>query len=100
MPDGRSIRFLNITENYRRFSTGISVTTSLPSSRVIEILTESNNQFGKAKSICIDNGPDYRSKFLQHRALKKGISLKSIQPGNALSFLILDSYKGKVRPEI
>lgn len=99
LTDGRSIRFLNIIDNYSRLSTGISVSTSLPSSKVIEILTASINKYGKPKSICLDNGPEFRSKLFQQWALKKGISLNFIQPGKPTQNAFIESFNGKFRTE-
>lgn len=99
LTDGRSIRFLNIIDDFSRLSTGISVSTSLPSSKVIKILTESIKKYGKPNSICLDNGPEFRSKQFQEWALNQGINLNFIQPGKPTQNAFIESFNGKFRTE-
>lgn len=99
LTDGRSIRFLNIIDNHSRLSTGITVATSLPSSIVIEILTSSIKKYGKPKSLCLDNGPEFRSKEFQKWAKELEINLNYIMPGKPTQNAYIESFNGKFRCE-
>lgn len=99
LTDGRSIRFLNIIDNYSRFNTGIAAATSLPSTMVIEILTSAIKKYGKPKSLCLDNGPEFRSKEFQKWAKEVDIALNYIDPGKPTQNAYIESFNGKFRSE-
>lgn len=99
LTDGRTIRFLNIIDSYSRFNTGIEVGCSLPSSKVIEILTTAINKYGKPRSICLDNGPEFRSKQFQKWANQQEIKLNYIEPGKPTQNAYIESFNGKFRSE-
>ena len=59
--DGRSIRTLNVIDDFNREALGIEVDFSLPSERVIRTLEQHMEWRGKPKVIRCDNGPEYLS---------------------------------------
>ena len=99
LTDGRKLRFLNMIDNYSRISPGISVASSLSSSSVIEILTESINKYGKPNNLLLDNGPEFRSQEFQKWAQENDIVLQYITPGKPTQNAYIESFNGKFRAE-
>jgi putative transposase len=63
--DGRSIRTLNVIDDFNRATLGIEVDFSLPSERVIRTLKQHMQWRGKPKVIRCDNGPEYLSAAIE-----------------------------------
>ncbi len=59
--DGRSIRLLNVIDDFNREALGIEVDFSLPSERVIRSLNQIIEWRGKPRAIRSDNGPESTS---------------------------------------
>jgi len=59
LSDGRSVRLLNVIDDFNREELGIEVDFSLPSIRVIRALEQIIEWRGKPKQIRCDNGPEY-----------------------------------------
>ena len=76
LEDGRSIRLLNVIDDFNREALGIEVDFSLPSQRVIRVLEQIMQWRGKPQVIRCDNGPEYVSATLQNWASAKGIRLE------------------------
>ena len=66
LEDGRSIRRLNVIDDFNREALGIEVDFSLSSHRVIRVLTQVIAWRGKPEVIRCDNGPEYISVALLH----------------------------------
>lgn len=61
LDDGRSIRLLNVIDDFNREALAIEVDFSLPSERVIRVLDQVIAWRGKPQVIRSDNGPEYIS---------------------------------------
>jgi len=61
LADGRSIRLLNVIDDFNREALGIEVDFSLPAERVVRSLEQIVDWRGKPASIRCDNGPEYLS---------------------------------------
>jgi len=59
LADGRSIRLLNVIDDFNREALGIEVDFSLPAERVVRTLEQIVDWRGKPASIRCDNGPEY-----------------------------------------
>lgn len=99
LTDGRSVRFINIIDNYSRYNIEISAAVSLPSAKVIRIISTAIIKFGKPKSLLLDNEPEFRSKLFQQWAAKEGIQLCYIAPGKPTQNAYIESFNGKFRDE-
>ncbi len=64
LEDGRSIRLLNVIDDFNREALGMEVDFSLPSYRVIRVLTQIMAWSGKPEVIRCENGPEYISATL------------------------------------
>jgi putative transposase len=95
--DGRSVRLLNVNDDYNRESLAIEVDFSLPSQRVIRTLDRIIEWRGKPCSIRCDNGPEYISQTLKEWAGKEQIVLNYIQPGKPQQNAYIERFNRTVR---
>lgn len=51
------------------------------------------------KVICVDNGPEFRSKSLDQWADKNGVNLHFIRPGKPIDNAFIESFNGRFRDE-
>lgn len=99
LTDGRSIRFINIIDNYSRYNVDINAAVSLPSAKVIRIISNAIAKYGKPKSLLLDNGPEFRSKLFHKWATEEDIKLCYIAPGKPTQNAYIESFNGKFRDE-
>tara|TARA_Y100001001_G_scaffold58055_1_gene54989 strand:- start:4329 stop:4628 length:300 start_codon:yes stop_codon:yes gene_type:complete len=81
LADGRSIRTLNVLDDFNREGLCIEVDFSLPAERVVRSLNQIIEWRGQPQAIRVDNGPEYISGTLMAWAEKRNIRLEYIQPG-------------------
>lgn len=77
LEDGHCIRLLNVIDDFNREALGIEVDFSLPSHRVIRVLTQIMAWRGKPKVIRCDNGPEYISTTLLNWVSCQGFALNT-----------------------
>ena len=63
LSDGRSVRLLNVIDDFNREALAIEVDFSLPASRVVRTLEQLIEWKGKPEAIRCDNGPEYTGKY-------------------------------------
>ena len=97
LEDGRSIRLLNVIDDYNREGLAIEVDFSLPAERVVRTLDQIIEWRGKPMMIRCDNGPEYRSGALQTWAAQRGIGLQYIQPGKPQQNVYIERFNRTVR---
>jgi putative transposase len=95
--NGRTIRLLNILDDFNRERLGIEVDFSLPAERVVSTLERIIEWRGKPEGIRCDNGPEYLSAKLQLWAQQQGIRLEYIQPGKPQQNAYIERYNRTVR---
>jgi putative transposase len=98
--DGRRFRMLNVIDDYNRESLAIEVDTSLPSLRVVRVLTKLINQRNKPVHIRVDNGPEFISHKLQQWCDENKITLQYIQPGRPMQNAYIERNNGSLRREL
>jgi putative transposase len=98
--DGRRFRMLNVIDDYNRESLAIEVDTSLPSLRVVRVLTRLINQRNKPAHIRVDNGPEFISHKLQQWCDENKITLQYIQPGRPMQNAYIERNNGSIRREL
>ncbi len=81
LSDGRTLRTLNVMDDYNREGLGIEVDLSLPGERVTRCLDQIIEWRGKPSAIRCDNGPEYLSQAMQDWAEDNRITMMYIQPG-------------------
>jgi len=97
--DGRSIRVLNVIDDFNREALGIEVDFSLPSERVIRTLKQIIGWRGKPSAIRCDNGPEYLSAAIVEWAGAWDIKLEYIQPGKPQQNAYVERFNRTVRYE-
>lgn len=97
--DGRSLRVLNIVDDFSRRAVAMEVDLSLPAQRVIRALEEASELYGSPRSIIVDNGPEFASKVLDAWCYERGIELVFIRPGKPIENAYAESFNGRVREE-
>ena len=99
LADGRSIRTLNVLDDFNREGLSIEVDFSLPAERVVRSLNRIIEWRGKPQIIRVDNGPEYISDKLMAWAEKAGIHILHIQPGKPQQNAYIERYNRTVRHE-
>lgn len=79
--DGRPFRTLNVIDEGNREALRIECGTSIPSSRVVRVLEQLVEMFGRPEAIRLDNGPELTAEVFVDWAEKNGVKLLFIQPG-------------------
>lgn len=97
LSDGRSVRLFNVIDDFNREALCIEVDFSLPASRVKRALEQVIEWRGKPAMIRCDNGPEYISEELKEWAMKQGITLGYIQPGNPQQNAYIERFNRTVR---
>ena len=112
LADGRSIRTLNVPDDFNREGLGIEVGFSLPAGRVIRSQNRIIEWRGKPQIIRVpfhglqanhcrsaDNGPEFISGKLTTWAEKADIHIQYIQPGKPQQNAYIQRYNRTVRHE-
>ena len=81
LANGRTIRTLNIIDDFNREGLWIEVDTSIPSARVVRVLDMLALWRGYPQQLRLDNGPELISQTLADWAEEHGVILAFIQPG-------------------
>ena len=95
--NGRSIRSLNIIDPHNRECKGIYIRHSIPAIRVIELLEQSIEKYGKPKFIRSDNGPEFISKRFQLWLEKNGIGWSKIEKGKPQQNCFIERFNKTMR---
>ncbi len=96
---GRSIRTLNVLDDFNREGLCIEVDFSLPAECVVRSLNQIIEWRGKPNTIRVDNGPEYIRGKLMEWAEKHGVRLEHIQPGKPQQNAYTERYNRTVRGE-
>lgn len=97
LSDGRSVRLLNVIDDFNREALAIEVDFSLPSNRVVRTLEQLIEWKGKPAVIRCDNGPEYTRNPLILWAEKQEIRIDFIQPGHPEQNAYIERYNRTVR---
>jgi putative transposase len=98
--NGRKIRLLNVIDDYNREVLTIEIDTSLPTERVIRVLSRIGDDRGLPKMIRVDNGPEFISSKLDIWCKEKGITLIFIQPGEPTQNAFIERFNGTFRRDV
>lgn len=99
LANGRSIRTLNVLDDFNREGLGIEVDFSMPAERVVRILNRIIKWRGRQLIIRVDNGPEYISGKLMARAEQMGIHTQYIQPAKPQQNAYIERSNCPVRHE-
>ena len=97
--DGRRIRILTIVDAFSRLSPAIDVRPHYRGTDVVETLERVTRVYGTAKTIRVDNGPEFISKALDLWAWLNGVTLDFSRPGKPTDNAFIESFNGSFRAE-
>ena len=96
LANGRTIRTLNIIDDFNREGLWIEVDTSIPSARVVRVLDMLALWRGYPRQLRIDNGPELISRTLADWAEEYVLCWLSSNPANRLRMLTLSASTARI----
>jgi putative transposase len=96
---GRNFRAFNVMDAFSRRGLASEVDTSLPGSRVVEVLDQLTAQRGRPEELVLDNGPEFVGRALTQWADTHGVRLRFIEPGKPVQNAHIESFHGRFRDE-
>lgn len=97
--DGRTIRFLNIIDEYSRECLASVCARSFRVKDVIEVLADLIVLYGSPDYIRSDNGPEFVAKELRSWLADLGITTTYIEPGSPWENGHIESFNARMRDE-
>ena len=98
--DGRKFRLLNVIDEGNREALRIECGSSIPSTRLLRVMNELIEFYGKPQAIRMDNGPEMTSAKFISWAEQQGIELRYIQPGKPNQNAFIERFNRSVRQEV
>jgi putative transposase len=98
--EGRSLRMLNIIDEYSRECLAILVRRQITSQDVIDVLFELFIFRGIPEHIRSDNGPEFTAKAVRSWLERLGVKTLFIEPGSPWENGYIESFNGKLRDEL
>lgn len=98
--DGRKYRVFHVLDEGNRECLAIEVHVSLPSVRVIHVLTQLIAMHGVPRRLRCDNGPEFIAEALRAWCQQHGIILQFIQPGKPNQNAYIERFNRSYREEI
>lgn len=100
MYDGRPFRTLNVIDEGNREALRIECGTSIPSARLIRVMNQLIEVYGKPQAIRMDNGPEMTSSMFTEWAEAQGIELLYIEPGKPNQNAFVERFNKSFRDEV
>jgi transposase InsO family protein len=97
--DGRTVRMLNLIDEYTRECLAIHVRRRINSNHVIEVLADAMIEHGIPENIRSDNGPEFVAKELRKWLARTGAKTLYIEPGSPWENGYCESFNSKLRDE-
>ena len=99
LASGRTLRTLNVVDDFTRECLAIEVDTSLSGRRVTRVLERLVRERGMPGCIVADNGPEFTGRAVDQWAYGRGLRLAFIEPGRPTQNAYVESFNGKFRDE-
>ena len=100
LASGKTIRTLNIIDDFSREALSISVDTSLPAQRVVRELENLIEWRGKPEKIRSDNGPEFVAEAIRVWCEDKDIEWEFIQPGKPTQNSLIERFNRTFRQDV
>jgi putative transposase len=100
MYDGRPFRTLNVIDEANREALRIECGTSIPSARVVRVMEQLVEVYGKPEAIRLDNGPEFTADLFVDWAKKRDVKLMFIQPGKPNQNAFIERFNRSFREEV
>lgn len=100
MYDGRPFRTLNVIDEGNREALRIEVGTSIPAARVVRVLDQLVEVYGRPEAIRLDNGPELTAGCFVEWAESNQVRLMFIQPGKPNQNAFIERFNRSLREEV
>lgn len=100
LANGRTIRTLNILDDFNREGLWIEVDTSIPAARVVRVLEMLALWRGYPEQLRLDNGPELISQTLATWATAHQVKLAFIQPGKPAQNAYIERFNRTYREAV
>ena len=100
LANGKTIRTLNIIDDFNREALSITVDTSLPAQRVIRELNKLIEWRGKPEKIRSDNGPEFIAGAIGEWCYENEIEWAYIQPGKPTQNSLVERFNRTFREDV
>jgi putative transposase len=97
--DGRAIRVLTVVDQFTRECLATEVDTGLSARQVARTLERILKSRPAPRSLRLDNGPEFRSRYFNAWCASHGLGLDYIAPGRPMQNGYIESFNGKLRDE-
>jgi putative transposase len=97
---GRKFRTLNVLDEGNREALAIDVAISIPSVRVIRLMEELVEVYGKPSSLRVDNGPELTAEAFVEWCRAQQIEIRYIQPGKPAQNAYIERFNRTYREEV
>ncbi|WP_260291990.1 IS3 family transposase [Sphingobacterium sp. JUb56] len=97
---GKTIRTLNVIDDFSREALSITVDTSLPAQRVVRELDKLVEWRGKPEKIRSDNGPEFIAIVIQQWCEKNNVQWEFIQPGKPTQNSLIERFNRTFRQDV
>ena len=97
---GRKIRTLNIIDEGNREVLAVEVATSIPSVRVVRVLDELVQLYGRPQALRMDNGPELTAFVLQEWCQRHAVDPRYIQPGKPDQNAFVERFNRTYRQDV
>lgn len=100
LSNGKTIRTLNVIDDFNREALSITIDTSLPAMRVIRELNKLLEWRGKPEKIRSDNGPEFVAEAMSEWCTNLGIEWEYIQPGKPTQNSLIERFNRTFRQDV
>jgi putative transposase len=97
--DGRTVKFLNVVDEYSRVCLAIRVGRRCQAVHVIDTIEELLKLFPAPTHLRMDNGPEFIAHALQEWCTGSGAGTAYIPPGSPWENPFVESFNGRLRDE-
>jgi putative transposase len=97
---GRPFRTLNVIDEGNREVLGIEIATSIPARRVIRVMEQLIEIYGKPLALRLDNGSELTSTVFTEWCAEQQIELRFIQPGKPDQNAFIERFNKTYRNEV
>jgi Integrase core domain/ABC transporter substrate binding protein len=92
---GRKLRIFNVMDAFSRRGLATEVDSSLPGSRIVQVLDRLVDQRGRPEEVVLDNGPEFIGRTLAQWADIHDVRLHFITPGKPIQNAHIESFHGR-----
>ncbi len=97
---GRPFRTLNVLDEGNREALAIEVGTALPAARVVRVLEQLVEIYGRPKAVRVDNGPELTAQLFADWCAQQRITIRYIQPGKPDQNAFIERFNRTYRTEV